>query len=44
MDSIKGKIYNHYQELIEKSKLITARALKNSYLGVGEKEKTDKSN
>jgi site-specific recombinase XerD len=39
MDSIKGKIYNHHQELIEKNKLITARALKNSYLGIGEKER-----
>lgn len=40
MDSIKGNVYKHHQELVEKGKLITAKALKNSYLGIGEKEKS----
>ncbi|WP_428741867.1 hypothetical protein [Tenacibaculum sp.] len=38
MNSIKSKIYNYHQELIEKNKTITARALKNSYLGIEEKQ------
>lgn len=33
MDSIKGKVYDHHRELTEKNKIITARTLKNSYLG-----------
>tara|TARA_R110002074_G_scaffold19509_2_gene62102 strand:+ start:237 stop:1487 length:1251 start_codon:yes stop_codon:yes gene_type:complete len=39
MDAIKSKIYNHHQQLIEKNKFVTAKTLKNSYLGIGEKEK-----
>jgi site-specific recombinase XerD len=38
MDSIKNKIYKYYQELIEQNKPISAKALKNAYLGIGEKE------
>ena len=40
MDSIKNKIYTIHQEFIEKNRLISAKALKNSYLGIGENEKT----
>ncbi len=36
MDIIKSKIYDHHRELVDKNKDITARALKNSYLGIGE--------
>ncbi|WP_372758109.1 site-specific integrase [Mariniflexile sp.] len=39
MDTIKNKVFKHHQELIEKDKPVTAIALKNSYLGIGEKEK-----
>lgn len=38
MDSIKSKIYAHHRELIENNRLVTAKALKNAYLGIGEKE------
>jgi len=38
MDSIKSKIYKNHQELIEKNKPITAKTLKNAYLGIGEKQ------
>lgn len=38
MDSIKNKIYKNHQELIEKNKPITAKTLKNAYLGIGKKE------
>ncbi|AOW18160.1 recombinase [Polaribacter vadi] len=39
MDVLKNKIYTIHQELIEKNIPITSKALKNSYLGIGEKEK-----
>ena len=38
MDSIKGKIYDHHRELTEKNKIITARTLKNSFLGIEDKQ------
>ncbi|MGB5417386.1 phage integrase SAM-like domain-containing protein, partial [Algibacter sp.] len=38
IDFIKNKIYKNHQELIEKNRPITAKALKNAYLGIGEKE------
>ncbi len=39
MDFKKSRIYSIHQDLIEKNKIVTAKAIKNSYLGIGEKEK-----
>ena len=38
MDSIKSKVYRHHQDLLEKNKTITAKTLKNSYLGIEDKQ------
>ena len=35
---IEAKIFEHYREMLASNKLITAEALKNAYMGIGEKE------
>lgn len=40
MDTIKGKVYAHYREFVENDKIISAKSLKNAYLGITEKEIT----
>jgi len=35
MEIVRNKIYEHHRKLIESNKLVTAEALKNSYLGLG---------
>ena len=40
MDIIKNKVYTHYRELVEKNKVISAKSLKNAYLGIEERNIT----
>ncbi len=40
MDTIKNKVYTHYRELVEKNKVISAKSLKNAYLGIEERNIT----
>jgi site-specific recombinase XerD len=40
IDVVRNKIYDHHKRLIDANKKITAEAIKNSFLGIGEKEKT----
>jgi len=40
MDIIKSKVYDHHRDLVGKNIEVTARILKNSYLGIGEKKVT----
>ncbi|MCB0744499.1 MAG: site-specific integrase [Ignavibacteriae bacterium] len=37
LDAIRGKMYEHYRNMIEQRKEITAVSLKNAYLGIAEK-------
>jgi site-specific recombinase XerD len=40
IDVVRNKIYDHHKRLIDANKKVTAEAIKNSFLGIGEKEKT----
>ena len=40
LTSFKSKVYEHHRLLMEKDKLITARTLRNTILGIGEKKYT----
>lgn len=40
IDVVRAKIYDHHQKLIQENKVITADAIKNSFLGVDEKQKS----
>jgi hypothetical protein len=38
LNSVRGQIYTHHQELQERRKTITAKSLTNAFLGIGEKQ------
>lgn len=40
LNSVRGQIYTHHQELQERRKTITAKSLTNAFLGIGEKQWT----
>jgi site-specific recombinase XerD len=40
IDVVRNKIYDHHKRLIDANKKITAEAIKNSFLGIGDKQKT----
>ena len=40
MDAIRSKVYQHHRDLVEKNEIISATSLKNSYLGIAERNIT----
>ncbi|PCH69195.1 MAG: recombinase [Bacteroidetes bacterium] len=40
LNSVRGQIFYHHQQMQEKGKTITAKLLKNTFLGIGEKQWT----
>jgi len=40
IDTVRNKIYEHHKLLIENNKVITAEAIKNSFLGISQKSKS----
>jgi site-specific recombinase XerD len=40
LDMVKGEIHKHYNQLLASDKFITADTIKNSYLGLGEKQRS----
>jgi hypothetical protein len=42
LEEIRGKVFNHYQELTVSGAIVTAEAIKNAYLGIDLQGKKDK--
>src|SRR5687767_3089189 len=38
LDTVKAKLYDQHKKLIENNKVVTAKAIRNAYLGISEKK------